>query len=163
MKQVIALVTSWLLIGHLYAQECDTVKVNLKRGTVNGLTLKASQENIKEKLPCFTGDTEDGSDYNCGGGVFFLENDFFFYSGRDYVEFREKFNGQLSVPVLGLTRAAAVKKLALGKPVRTQQNGDNQHVFFKTRYGCLRLRVEAGKVTLVAMHAQPVGKVVLCL
>ncbi len=51
--------------------------VNLKRGTVNKLKLTASQDEVKAALPCSTGDTEECSDFNCGGGVFFLNNSFF--------------------------------------------------------------------------------------
>lgn len=147
----------------LTAQSCDNLVVNLKKGTLNGLKPTAGQEQVKEKLPCFTGDSEDGGDFNCGGGVFFLNNDFFYYTGRDYIEMRSHFNGKLSIPVLGLTKAEAIKKLGMGKPVRTEKDGDTQYLFFKTAYGCIRLNIADGRVEQVAMHSMPAAKVKLCL
>ena len=91
--------------------------VNLKRGTVNKLKLTASQDEVKAALPFSSGDTGEGSDFNCGGGVFFLTNSFFFYTGKDHVEFREKFKGKLSVAVLGVAKSVAIAKLKLGKPM----------------------------------------------
>jgi hypothetical protein len=150
--------------GHaIMAQSCDKLVADLKKGILNGLKPTASQEKVKEKLPCFTGDTEDYSDFNCGGGVFYLDHDFFFYSGNDYIEFRKNFKGKLSLPLLGLSKAAAIKKAAMGKAVRTQKEGKTEYIFLKTNYGCLMLKIEGSKVATVAMYAKPAKDAELCL
>lgn len=164
MKKLLALLLFTFVIMCSFAQNCDNITVDLKKGTINKLKPTASQDEVKTTLPCSTGDTEDGSDFNCGGGVFFLDNDFFFYTGKDYVEFREKFKGKLSTPVLGLTKAAAIAKLKLGKAIRTLKQEDGRvDLFFKTTYGCVRLELAAGKVVTVAMHAAKAKDVELCL
>ncbi len=163
MKKILFVLLACFLANAIMAQLCDKLVADLKKGTLNGLKPTATQEQVKAKLPCFTGDTEDGSDFNCGGGVFFLDNDFFFYTGRDYIELRTKFNGKLSIPVLGLTKAAAIKKLGMGRAVRTEKDEETQFLFFKTAYGCVRLNIVDGKVDQVAMHSMPAAEVELCL
>jgi hypothetical protein len=162
MKKIVMALALLISLG-AQAQDCGTLVVNLKKGTLNGVKPTATQEQVKGKLPCFTGDTEEGGDMNCGGGVFYLNNDFFCYTGRDYIEIRKRFNGKLSVPVLGMAKAGALQKLGMGKPVRTETDGEKTFVFLKTRYGCLVLTVTSDKVTQLAMHAKAADKVVLCL
>jgi hypothetical protein len=164
MKKVLTISIFIFISIYSIAQNCDSIVVNLKNGTINKLKPSASQDEVKAALPCSTGDTEDGSDFNCGGGVFFLDNDFFFYTGNDYIELREKFNGKLSTPVLGLKKNVAIAKLKMGKAIRTvkQQDG-KEDLFFKTTYGCVRLQIEKGKVKILAIHGMPAKKVVLCL
>jgi hypothetical protein len=163
MKKLLFVLLTCFLGNAIMAQSCDKLVADLKKGTLNGLKPTATQEQVKEKLPCFTGDSEDGGAFNCGGGVFFLNNDFFCYTGRDYIEIRSKFSGKLSIPVLGLTKAAAIKKLGMGKAVRTEKDGDTAFLFFKTAYGCVRLTIVDGIVDQVAMHSKPAAKVELCL
>ncbi len=147
-----------------FAQDCDTLVANLTKGTLNGLKPGAAMKAVKEKLPCFTGDSEEGGDFNCGGGVFYLNHDFFYYTGNDYIELRSEFKGKLTIPVLGLTQAAAIKKMKVfGKVVRTQKNGDQRFLFFKTSYGCICLTLEGGSVTKLGMYSKPAAKVELCL
>ena len=70
---------------------------------------------------------------------YFFKQQFLFYTGRDYVEFREKFKGKLSVAVLGGAKSAAIAKLKLGKPIRTEKQEDGREaLFFKTTYDYLR-------------------------
>jgi hypothetical protein len=163
MKRMLMILLIMAVAQTIMAQDCDNLVADLKKGTLNGVQPTASQDAIKEKLPCFTGDSEDGGAFNCGGGVFFLNHDFFCYTGGDYIEFRKNFNGKLSVPVLGLSQAAAVKKLGLGKVVRQQKDAEKTFVFLKTRYGCLVLTLVADAVTKVGMYAKPAKKVELCL
>jgi hypothetical protein len=163
MKRMAMVLLVMAVVQTVMAQNCDKLVADLKKGTLNGVKPTVSQDAVKEKFPCFTGDTEDGSDFNCGGGVFFLDHDFFCYTGNDYIEFRKNFKGKLSVPVLGLSQANAVKKLALGKAVRQEKNGDNRYVFLKTSYGCLVLTLLEDKVIKVGMYAKPAKAVELCL
>jgi len=163
MKRIYFLLTLLCISAMLMAQDCDNLQVNLKKGTINGIKPTASQATIKKKLPCFTGDSEEGGPFNCGGGVFFLNHDFFCYTGADYIEFRKNFSGTLSVPVLGMDEATAIQQLGMGEPVRRQANGGSDYVFLKTRYGCLVLKFIEGIVKQVGMYAKPEKDVVLCL
>lgn len=156
---IICLFTGTLLT----AQDCDSVFVNLKKGTVNGLIPSATQEQVKAALPCFTGDTEDGSDFNCGGGVFYLNHDFYFYTGSDYVEFRKNFSGKLSVPVIGMKKNAAIRALKPGKPVRKKVVESSTYLFFKTVYGCFWIKVIDDIVVELAISNKPAAKIKLCL
>ncbi len=160
---LILLVIAFTAPFNLTAQNCDNIKVNLKKGTINKLKLTADQAKIKKQLPCFTGDTEDGSDYNCGGGVFYLDHGFCFYSGENYFEIRKQYKGTTSVPVLGLQKDQAIKNLKMGKPVRSEMNGDTEYLFFKTSYGCLWLKINEDIVTQIDLSANSAKDVILCL
>lgn len=163
MKRILCLLLVLAFVQRGMAQTCDNLVADLKKGTLNGLKPKASQADVKKHFPCFTGDSEEGGDFNCGGGVFFLNHDFFCYTGNDYIEIRKKFKGKLSVPVLGLSQAAAVQQLGLGKVVRQEEHSGKTYVFLKTRYGCLVLTLEDDVVLKVGMYAKPAKSVELCL
>lgn len=163
MKRMLMILLIMAVAQTIMAQDCDNLVADLKKGTLNGVKPTASQAAIKEKLPCFTGDSEEGGPFNCGGGVFFLKHDFFCYTGGDYIEFRKNFNGKLSVPVLGLSQEEAVKNLKLGKAVRQEEHSGKTFVFLKTRYGCLVLTLEDDAVLKVGMYAKPAKAVKLCL
>lgn len=164
MKNNLLLFTLLFFSANSFAQTkapCIGLQANLKKGTLNKLKPTASMADIKAKLPCFTGDTEEGSSFNCGGGVFYLKNDFFFYSGRDYIEFRKKFNGKLSIDLLGKTREEIVK--ILGEPARKDTEGSEEAYLFKKKYGSLRVSFGSDeKVRVVAIHAQQPADVKLC-
>lgn len=76
--------------------QCEHLYVDLQKGTLNGLTPADSMGRIKKELPCFTGDTQEGSAFNYGGGVFYHNHDFYFYTHRDYLEVRADYKGKLS-------------------------------------------------------------------
>ena len=126
---------------------------------------------VKAKLPCFTGDSEEGVEMNCSGGVFYINHNFFCCTGRDYIEMRRKFTGKLSIPIFGLSKDAAIKKLGLGKEVRMvvpeadEESDGNKRafLFFNTSYGCLVLLFKNDKVENVSMYSKPVKDAVLCL
>jgi len=141
------------------AKPCTNLTVNLKAGTIKGLKATARMSTIKKKLPCFTGDTEEGSAMNCGGGVFYLNDDFYFYSGRNYIEIRSKFTGAVSPMVLGVTRTG-VKDL-LGMPDKQLMYG--RIWLYKMPYGTLRLNfsIEEGCVE-IGIHAASPAEVKLC-
>lgn len=158
---LLLLLCSACLIHAQSAEDCTTIRIDLTKGTVNKLKLNASQQTIKAKLNCFTGDTPDGSTYNCGGGVFYGRDQFYFYSGRDYVNARKGFTGTLSIPVL---EKSATEALALlGEPVRTEKAGERLFYFFKRKYGSLVIKVENDKVSEVFMYNVASAEVKLCL
>lgn len=64
---------------------CGNLYFDLKKGTLNDLKPDAPMYLVKSKLPCFTGETAEGSDINYGGGVFYINHDFFFYTHKDYI------------------------------------------------------------------------------
>ncbi len=154
-----------------FSQNCDNLIADLKKGTLHGITPGDNMATIKSKLPCYTGETEEGEEINCGGGVFYLKHHFFCYSGRDYIEMRRKFTGKLSIPVFGLSKEQAIKVLAMGKAVRTvvpeedeeSDGSKREFLFFNTSYGCLVLLFLNGKVDIVSMYNKPAADAVLCL
>lgn len=135
---------------------CENLYFDLDRGTLNGLKGGASQAEIKQALPCFTGASPDGSEYNCGGGVFFLEHDFYFYSGQDYIEIRHDFPGKMSTDILHKSPTGIEK--ALGLPDRTEKirkyDGTvRTHYFYEKKYGCLSIVFIKNKIAKIAMHS----------
>lgn len=58
-------------VNAITAQDCPFITADLKKGTVNMLSPLVSPEQVKLKLPCFTGESEENGPMNCGGGVFF--------------------------------------------------------------------------------------------
>lgn len=140
---------------------CDALRVSVANGTLNGMQPTASMAEIKAQFPCSTGDTEEGSDFNCGGGVFFLKHDFYAYSHRDYFEFRGRFPGQFDVPLLGLPYAD-VQPL-LGEPARTEVDEDSTFYLFERPWGTLRVVVSGGFVITVGLHGTAPAATQLCL
>ncbi|GAB4395646.1 MAG: hypothetical protein OHK0053_05270 [Microscillaceae bacterium] len=144
---------------------CEHLFLDLDKGTLNGMQLTAPNPMIKDVFPCFTDASPDNAEMNCGGGVFFASHGFNFYTGRDYIEVRIGFKGQLSQAVLG-QKARTVQKL-LGLPARTEvarigNASPRLHYFYARAYGCLSLVLVKNKVVRVAIHASPLAETVLC-
>lgn len=124
---------------------CDALVLDLDRGTLGGLAPTASMDEVKAQFPCATGETAEGEIYNFGGGVFFLDHDFFFYTGRDFIEVRDDFAGQTRPAALGQPLSA------LGTPDRMDQGA----ALFDRRYGCLRAETGGdGLITELGVHAE---------
>ena len=81
---------------------CPEIVVSIKKGTINKLKPTAAMDKIQATLPCFTGITKEEEGYNCGGGVFFINHDFYAYTGRDYFEIRKEFKGAWDTRLLNL-------------------------------------------------------------
>jgi hypothetical protein len=129
---------------------CENLEFDVATGTLNGLKPTASQEDVIAALPCSTGSTPEGSDSNYGGGVFFLDHDFFFYTARDFIEIREKFSGRVSLPLLGADQKTVVSRM--GSPQRSL--AEDRIWLFSRSYGCLRLQFNASKVTQIDSHEE---------
>jgi hypothetical protein len=140
---------------------CDKIYVDLEKGSVNGIKLTASQESVMTMFPCSTGQTEDGSDFNCGGGVFFLDNNFYFYTGKDYFEARHGFTGKSSTPIL--SRGVDDITSIFGEPTRKQKEDNDEYYFYPKKYGSLVIMFRSGKTYQFAMYKQKVADVELCL
>ena len=112
---------------------CNNFVVDILDGKVNGVEPDFTQGQVKQNLPCFTSAEEENASSKCGGGVFYKDRDIYFYTGRDYVEIREKFKGKLSIPLMGASRTGLFKWL--GHPKIKDVKWDA----FQTAYGTLVL------------------------
>jgi hypothetical protein len=146
----------------------DLIKIDLDKGLVNGLKATTGLDTVKKMMPFFTSETAENPDYNCGGGVFYMHNDVYFYTGRDYVEIRTDFKGKLSHDILN-RNIQEVTRL-LGKPDdQVKPGGDDESimvVYFNKPYGCLRLNynISTGNVYEIGIHTKPIleSKMDLC-
>jgi hypothetical protein len=108
-------------------------------------------------LPCFTSAEEESATAKCGGGVFFKDRDISIYTQRDYVEIGEKFQGKLSIPIMGAKRGTLFNYL--GNPKMKDTNWDA----FQTAYGILVLHYNAaGKVFKIQFSTKSAETLSLC-
>ena len=133
-------------------------KLNLKKGTLDGMRPTASMDEVKKKFPCFTGDTEEGSRYNCGGGVFFLKHDFYFYTHDDRIEVRKDFKGKVSIKLLGKSKAQVLKKL--GTP--TLEHKAYNYLLYKKKYGTLAVSFQDGECTKLFVSSKRPEDIKIC-
>lgn len=130
---------------------CSRLVFDLRRGTLNGVAPTASMGEVKERLPCSTGETEEGATINRGGGVFFNDHLFYFYTHRDQIEVRSGFAGTVTPDVLGRDVNEAARRLDLGPALRGRRS-----MLFRAAYGCVEVRTEDdGVVHEVVAHARP--------
>jgi hypothetical protein len=168
MNKLILLITAALLVvsvNEAFAQKkkkpCKNLFADLEAGTINKVKASQPMNVVKKKLPCFTGDSEEGGSMNCGGGVFYIDNDFFFYTGRDYIEIRSDYNGQLSDDVMGKDKSIIHSKY--GEPDRKLKGSEGEVLLYKKKYGTLRLYFgEDGRVMEIGMHAVNPKSVEFC-
>jgi hypothetical protein len=131
--------------------------VDLLNGKVNGAEPDFTPGQVKGLLPCFTSEEEESKESQCGGGVFYKDKDLYFYTGRDYIEIREKFNGKLSIPIMGAARTSLFKWL--GHPKIKDANWD----VFSTSYGILIINYnKANKVNKIQFSIKSVETLNLC-
>ncbi|MEM1056261.1 MAG: hypothetical protein AAGI52_12110 [Bacteroidota bacterium] len=124
---------------------CEALVLDLELGTLNGLKPTASMDEVKTQFPCSTGETEEGSAFNFGGGVFFLDHGFFAYTHRDFLEVRESFAGTTRPEALGQPLSI------LGEPDRMDEGA----ALFDRSYGCLRTEADSdGTITELGIHAE---------
>ncbi|MCP4438781.1 MAG: hypothetical protein GY810_07540 [Aureispira sp.] len=140
-----------------FQSDCSTIVFDLKKGMLNNTLPTASQEEVKKAFTCHTGSTEDGERYNCGGGVFFLKNDFFFYTGRDYIEVRAKYTGRFQPDISSISPKNIEEELG-----KAALKPDENTYFFKRKYGTLRVEFSNGSLSLVAVHYTTPKEVDLC-
>jgi hypothetical protein len=133
-------------------QVCPSFVVDILDGKVNELYSSSTPGEIKSKLPCFSSAEETGC-----GGIFYKDKDIYFYTGRDYVEIREKFKGKLTIPLLGVSRSGLFK--TLGHPKIKDVNWDA----FQMAYGTLVLYYnKAGKVNKLQISVKSTEALTLC-
>jgi len=126
---------------------CNNLVLDLNQGTLNGLAPTVSQAQVKQYLPCATGDTEDGEVYNYGGGVFFLNHDFFMYTGKDFIEVRQDFKGKVTDNMMEKSKADILARYG-------QAAIDNGYkLFFNRQYGCLRFTFNGTSVKEIGVYS----------
>jgi hypothetical protein len=135
---------------------CPTFAVDILYGRVNELYPSSTNGEIKGKLPCFSSTEDEKATSACGGNVFYKDRDIYFYTGRDYIEIREKFKGTLSVPLMGAARTGLFKWL--GHPKIKDANWDA----FQMQYGTLVLYYRGGKVNKIQFSTKTTDAISLC-
>lgn len=116
--------------------KCPDLYVDVLNGTVNDIKPSLTQNEIKEKFPCFTSAEDESESAKCGGGIFFKDKDLFFYTKRKYVEVGPKFVGKTSLPLLGTKRGSLFTKL--GNP----KIKDDLWDAYEMQYGTLVLHYD---------------------
>lgn len=136
---------------------CNTIYVDILAGKVNDLEPDYTQGQVKKTLPCFTSAEAEDTSSSCGGVIRYKNNDIYFYTGRDYVELREKFKGKLSIPVMGAARGSLFK--SLGHPKIRDVSWDA----YQTQYGTLILYYnKAGRVNKIQFSTKTTESINLC-
>lgn len=162
MKIPAFLVFGLILTSSLQAQlkvktTCPSLYVDILDGKINGMKASIPAPELKEKLPCFTSADEEGGTSKCGGGVYYKDKDVYFYTKRDYVEIGDKFQGKLSIPIMGAARGSLFKWL--GNPKLKDTNWDA----YQMNYGTLVLHYNAAnKVKLIQFSTNPTETLSLC-
>jgi hypothetical protein len=162
MKKIILSVSFGLLAIISNAQlkvkaSCATLYVDILDGKVNNIKPDITVNELKDRLPCFTSAEDESSTAKCGGGVFYKDKDIYFYTQRDYIEIGEKFQGKLSIPVMGAGRNSLFKWL--GNPKLKDTNWDA----YQMSYGTLVLHYSAaGKVKLIQFSTKGTDALSLC-
>lgn len=137
--------------------KCDAFVVDVLNGRVNGLTPKATVNDIKDKFPCFTSFEDESQTAKCGGGVYFKDKDLSFYTDRDYIEIGPKFKGKLSLPLMGAKRGTFFNNF--GNPKLKDDTWDA----FQTSYGIIILHYDkTNKVNLIQISTQGTESIRLC-
>lgn len=162
MKKAILFLPVLLLAGAVRAQlktttVCPVFTVDILDGKVNGLEPNSTNGQIKKLFPCYTASEDESITAHCGGSVFYADKDIYFYTGRDYVEIREKFRGKLSIPLMGAARNSLFKWL--GHPKIKDVGWDA----FQTSYGTLVLYYnKAGRVNKLQFSTNTSDALTLC-
>ena len=140
-----------------YPADCSVLELDLQKGTLNGIRPSDKRELIKDRFNCFTGETEDGSAFNCGGGIFFLDHDFYFYTHRDYLEVRSSFIGNATPNIMGASVDEVKDKF--GEPQKIIKENT---WLYKMPYGTLRVKFASKRVIELAIHSDKPENVELC-
>ncbi len=147
--------------------QCDQLFLDFKTGTLNGVSASASMNEVKTAFPCFTGETEEGSDSNCGGGIFILKHDFYFYTHNDFIEVRKGFTGKMSKPVFNLRKEELVSLLGTPDDILKHEDtffGEVIYVYqYSKKWGTLSFIEKEGKIAEIELHnGKKIGSIDYC-
>lgn len=143
-----------------YEPGCEQIVANIEAGVVNGIGAEASQAAVNKQFPCATRSTEEGSTEDCGGGVFYEKHNFYFHTGQDFIAIKYPFEGIEKPRIITTGRSTVIENF--GKPVRTEERGKFEYLFFEMDYGSLIVALEGGKSRNFIMHAKDPEEVELC-
>ena len=101
------------------------------------------------QLPCYTGSTpECDCSINHGGGVFFSNDNFYIYTKKDFMEFRENFTGKTNDDIYNKTKGQIIG--LYGKPLIEVQGS----ILYTTDYGCLILHFNSFRVSGIEIYSR---------
>ena len=136
---------------------CPVFKVDILDGKINDLYVNSSLAEFKKTFPCYTSAEDESATSKCGGGVFYKDRDIYIYTGRDYVEIREKFKGTMTVPLMGAARNSLFKWLGHAKIKDVSWDA------YQTAYGTLIVYYnKAGKINKLQMSTKGTETLQLC-
>jgi len=141
----------------VYKNDCSTLHLDLEKGLLNNTNPSVGLEEMKAAFTCFTGETEEGSDFNCGGGLFFLNHGFFCYTHRDYIEARDDFQGTISP--IGIGSHLSEVEEHFGK---ADKQPDSYTYLYKMKYGTLRIEFNEDFVNQVGIHNKSLEEIEFC-
>jgi hypothetical protein len=138
-------------------EKCADFIIDILDGTVNNIKPNVNPEEIKTKLSCFTSVEEENTSSKCGGMIAYKDKDIYFFTGRDYVEIKEKFQGKLTLPLMGAKRNTLFKWL--GNPKIKDANWEA----YQVQYGTLVLHFNtAQKVNKIQFSTKHSDFLSLC-
>ena len=139
------------------SKQCPPVSIYILKGTINNVGPNFTPGQIKLALPCFTSEVTEPDSSKCGGLISYADEDMFFYTGRDYIELREKFKGKMEFPLMGAARSSLFGWLGYPKIKDTKWEA------FQTAYGILVLHFNAdNKVNLIQFSTKGAESLKLC-
>jgi len=147
--------------------QCDQLFLDFKTGKLNGVAASASMDEVKKAFPCFTGETEEGRESNCGGGIFILKHDFYFYTHEDFIEVRKGFTGKMSKPVFNLRKEELVSLLGAPDATLKHENTFFDEVIYVHQYskkwGTLSFIEKEEKISEIELHkGKKIGSIDYC-
>jgi len=156
------LIVACTVISHLTQAQlkstpfCPPFSVDILDGNVNKLYAESPWGDIKFRLPCFTEAIPEPSTNGCAG-IFFKDRGVSFYTYRDYIEITDKFNGTMSLPIMGADHNSVFKWL--GSP----KMKDNSWDAYQMRYGVLVVYFDStGKINKIQISSKSVETLRLC-
>ena len=147
------------IAGSKHIPSCDSILIDIDAGTVSGLSPSASPEEIITMFPCYTGDTNEGSSYNDGGGVFCKHHSLFFYTQADRIEIRKGFDGEVASIAGARTLEAFTDRLGTPQETRRETIVEAGAIYdvayaFSMPYGSLTLFGSEGQIQALTIENQ---------
>jgi hypothetical protein len=135
-------------------QICPPIVVDVLGGSVNKLYPKSTLGEIQKSLPCYSEIVE--ADSTKCAGIFYKDQDIYFYPGRNYFEIRQNFKGKSTIAI-GTSRSNLFSML--GNPKIKDITWDA----FQTEYGTLVLYYDkAGKINKIQISSKSTESLKLC-
>ncbi len=139
---------------------CARLVFDLRTGTLNGLAPATAMAKVKRRLPCFTGETTEGEVANHGGGVFFLNDDFYFYTYLRFIELRAGFSGETRPRLFGRTRGELGRALPFVPTGSTRPYWSTaSDEFVPSRSGCVQFVFEGERLVRLRSYSARCGSI----